>query len=429
MMPSYFHSILVVDDDHSILRYLQKRLTAWNYRVATATSGRQGMAHVQSEMPDIVITDLYMPDGDGLAFLDHLHAFAPELPVIVMSGQGKLDDAIQALRLGAWDYLRKPIESSSLLRLAIERALEKARIIAENRMYRDHLEELIAQKNAALKDSEKRYRTVADFAYDWEYWIDPEGRIEYMSPSCERVTGYTAREFIEDPALLSKILHEDSKDIFRQHLDTSDRLQGICQLDFRVIRRDGQTVWIGHRCQEVRDPDGRHLGRRCSNRDMSYQKEIEINLFQQQQELLNKTANLEKVNEALKALLDHREIEKQSIEQAMVSNLKRFVLPYLDGLEHQQTAKEIGTYVNIIRTNMEQLISPVSKNLSGAYLDLTPTEIKVADFVRQGKSTKSIAGILNISPSTVEKHRNKIRKKLKILNKKINLETFLNSLA
>ncbi len=135
------------------------------------------------------------------------------------------------------------------------------------------------------------------------------------------------------------------------------------------------------------------------------------------------------VNQALKAIIDQREMEKRSIEQTMVLNLKRYVFPYLDALDRLKIGNDVKSYVSIIRTNIEQLISPVSKRLSGAYLDLTPTEIKVADLIRQNKRTKFIAESLNTSPSTVEKHRNKIRKKLNILNKKVNLTTYLNSLA
>jgi DNA-binding CsgD family transcriptional regulator len=113
----------------------------------------------------------------------------------------------------------------------------------------------------------------------------------------------------------------------------------------------------------------------------------------------------------------------------MVANLKRYVFPYLDELDRPGNGKDAKALVEVIRTNIEQLIAPVSKRLSGAYLDLTPTEIKVADLIRQNKRTKFIAERLNTSPSTVEKHRNKIRKKLNILHKKVNLTTYLNSLS
>ncbi|MBI9086712.1 MAG: helix-turn-helix transcriptional regulator [Desulfobacterales bacterium] len=113
----------------------------------------------------------------------------------------------------------------------------------------------------------------------------------------------------------------------------------------------------------------------------------------------------------------------------MVNNLKRFVFPYLNSLEELKIGKEATVYLEIIQANIEQLISPVSKSLSGAYLDFTPMEVRVADLIRQGQATKSIAAVLNTSTSTVAIHRNNIRRKLGILNQKVNLRTFLNSLV
>ena len=203
----------------------------------------------------------------------------------------------------------------------------------------------------------------------------------------------------------------------------------IRQLEFRIVRRDGGQRWIGHTCLPVYDDQGSYLGRRGSNQDITYRKQIENDLNSRKQALIEKTISQQKANEALKSLLEQREIEKAAIEQTMVTNLKRFVFPYLDDLERLGCGQDAKAYVNLIRTNIEQLISPVSKKLSGAYLELTPMEIKVADLIRQGKSTKTIAAILKTSSSTVEKHRNKIRKKLHLLKSKVNLHTYLNSLA
>jgi DNA-binding NarL/FixJ family response regulator len=158
-------------------------------------------------------------------------------------------------------------------------------------------------------------------------------------------------------------------------------------------------------------------------------KRIENELRNQEKELIEKSMSQDKTNEALKTILDQREIEKKAVEQNIVANFKRYISPYLDDLEQQKIDKNAFTYLNIIRSNIEQLLLPLSKSLGSAYLELTPTEIKVADFIRQGKSTKSIAAILNVSTSTVEKHRNKIRKKFNILKKNVNLYTYLNSLS
>ncbi len=427
---------MVVDDEAEIRNFLKIRLVGWGYHMVTAASGQAGIAAIQENAPDMVLTDLYMSDGDGFDLLAYVEKTLPDLPVIVLSGQGQLGDVIRALRLGAWDYINKPIEQAAILRLAIEKALEKARLIQENREHHDHLEELVARKSAQLQASENRYRTVADFTHDWEYWLGTQGTLHYISPSCERVTGYSAREFAEKPELLQEILHADDLEAFAAHLVPDALTDGVCSLDFRIIRKDGHERWIGHRCQEVRGGNGEYLGRRCSNRDITYQKDIESNLVRKHHELLNKTIhlekaknNLEKANTALKSLLDQRETEKRSIEQTMVANLKRFVFPYLKELGGLKIGDEARTYTQIIRANIEQLISPVSKTLSGAYLELTPTEVKVADLIRQGESTKSIAAFMNTSTSTVAIHRNNIRRKLNLLNKKVNLHTYLNSLA
>lgn len=187
-----------------------------------------------------------------------------------------------------------------------------------------------------------------------------------------------------------------------------------------ALARHGDFIELQKTCEEIKF---KNLALE------SDQKKIKTDLRKQSQELVERTISQDKTNEALKAILDQREIEKKAIEQNMVINLKRFVFPYLDHLEQQSINKNANTYLNIIRANIEQLIPPVSNSLSNAYLKLTPTEIKVADLIRQDKPTKSIAAILNVSTSTVEKHRNKIRRKFNILKKKVNLHTYLNSLS
>ncbi len=127
----------------------------------------------------------------------------------------------------------------------------------------------------ALRKSEERYRIVADFAHHWEYWIRPDGRFEYVSPSCERLTGYAADEFVEHPGLLTEIVHEDDRETFLDHIQFHPERKDIPELkDFRIRTRDGRVKWIQHRCRSVFD-DGVYLGIRASNRDITERKEIE----------------------------------------------------------------------------------------------------------------------------------------------------------
>ena len=128
---------------------------------------------------------------------------------------------------------------------------------------------------AALQESEEKFRTVADFTYDWEYWINEKGGINYISPSCERITGYSVREFEEYLALMLDIIHPDDRKQFSRHLEEELETQEVCHLNFRVITRTGVERWISHYCQPVFGQDKKFLGRRASNRDISEQKKAE----------------------------------------------------------------------------------------------------------------------------------------------------------
>ncbi|NEQ37299.1 MAG: PAS domain S-box protein [Okeania sp. SIO3I5] len=130
----------------------------------------------------------------------------------------------------------------------------------------------------ALKKSEERFRTVADFTYDWEYWINSEHKFIYVSPSCERITGYTKEEFLENSNLLKSIVHPKDWHIVKQYFEEIFEKNNTYSMDFRIITQRGETKWIGHCCQSVYSQDGRWLGRRVSNRDISDYKQMEISL-------------------------------------------------------------------------------------------------------------------------------------------------------
>jgi two-component system, cell cycle sensor histidine kinase and response regulator CckA len=130
------------------------------------------------------------------------------------------------------------------------------------------------QTKEALRQSEERYRTVADFTYDWEYWIDLDGKFVYVSPSCERVTGYTAQDFFDDPGLFEKIVQPDDLALVTAHWQEarkSEPTRTYC-FDFRIVHRSGEVRWINHACQPVHGVDARPLGRRACNRDITDRK-------------------------------------------------------------------------------------------------------------------------------------------------------------
>ncbi len=139
--------------------------------------------------------------------------------------------------------------------------------------------QLEGAKNALLA-SEERFRTVSDFTYDWEYWIGPEGNYLYVSPSCERITGYRPDEFQKDPGLLKRITHPDDRTEIENHIVKESEPEKVRSIDFRIVTRNGAERWISHFCQPVSSPEGSYLGRRVSNRDITQRKRAEEALQQ-----------------------------------------------------------------------------------------------------------------------------------------------------
>ncbi|MBF0118679.1 MAG: response regulator [Desulfobacterales bacterium] len=125
------------------------------------------------------------------------------------------------------------------------------------------------------KKTEESYLTIANFTYDWELWIDPLGNFKYISPSCERISGYKAKEFMDDSSLLSKIVHPEDLHIWENHYTKELHLNDILKLEFRIISKDKHEHWISHICQPVYDDFGIFLGRRGTNRDITQQKNDE----------------------------------------------------------------------------------------------------------------------------------------------------------
>jgi len=123
--------------------------------------------------------------------------------------------------------------------------------------------------NAALQASEAKYRIVADNTYDWEYWLSPEGQFIYISPSCERITGYRPSEFQADPGLLLRIIHPEDQPRWDAHHAQLASPASLGEMEFRILDRGGGERWVGHCCQPVFDADGKFLGRRGSNRDIT----------------------------------------------------------------------------------------------------------------------------------------------------------------
>ncbi|MDA8165342.1 MAG: PAS domain S-box protein [Desulfobacteraceae bacterium] len=153
----------------------------------------------------------------------------------------------------------------------------RGELIGAAHMARDVSER--ARMEEALRRSEERYRLVAELTHDWEYWLDPQGNYLYVSPSCEKVTGYPPTRFQEDPGFMVSVIHPEDRTTYTDHQHESlTEGTGPLMVEFRVVDRGGAEHWIEHVCQPVYGSDGRFLGRRGSNRDITDRKRTEEEL-------------------------------------------------------------------------------------------------------------------------------------------------------
>ena len=141
----------------------------------------------------------------------------------------------------------------------------------------------IQQATQALMESEQRFHTLADYAYDWELWEDPGGAIRYCSPSCERITGYAPDAFTADPRLLERLMHPEDRGNWQAHRARVQAANGPeaaalmngDELEYRLLRADGEVRWLGHLCRPIHDAAGHFRGHRSTNRDITLRKQAQ----------------------------------------------------------------------------------------------------------------------------------------------------------
>jgi two-component system, chemotaxis family, sensor kinase CheA len=158
--------ILLIDDDQHFREYLRRVLLKSGHAVEEAAGGVEGLETCAVYRPDLVLVDLEMPDMTGLELVERFVADTPEMPVIVISGTGDMNDVIQAHRLGAWDYISKPVDVNVLL-WAIERASERAKLILENRNNQEELEQKIKDRTRQLiKANQAKSRFLSNMSHE-----------------------------------------------------------------------------------------------------------------------------------------------------------------------------------------------------------------------------------------------------------------------
>ncbi len=279
------------------------------------------------------------------------------------------------------------------------------------------------QAEEALKDSEERYRNLVKLSPD-AIAVIQDACFKLINTEFTKIFGYTQSDIDKGLGALEIVRDQDQKMIGER---MKKRLAGKNvspkELSMDTVAKDGRIIPCETSSARIQY-DGRPAVL-VIIRDITARNQAELALKEREAELETKANDLQEVNAALKVLLKHREEDKAEIEERVLSNIRELVIPYVEKLKNGAMDSKQKSYVNIVESNLNDIISPFSRRLSITHLKLTPAEIQISNLVKQGKTTKEIADLLNLSDRTIETHRKNIRRKIGIKNKNENLRTHL----
>nr|NJM00878.1 response regulator [Desulfobacula sp.] len=190
------YKILTIDDESYIRQSVRTYLEDYEFTVFEAENGKKGIEVFDREHPDLVLLDLRMPEMDGLKVLEILRDKAPDVPLVVASGTGNITSVVEALHLGAWDYILKPIEDLSVLYHSIQKCLKQSRLKKENQQYQERLEELVIERTKELRKGEERYKAIFEYTGTAAIIIERDDTISMVNSKFAELAGMAGRDIV-----------------------------------------------------------------------------------------------------------------------------------------------------------------------------------------------------------------------------------------
>jgi len=297
--------------------------------------------------------------------------------------------------------------------------------------------------------SEKRHKDILENANDLIHSLAPDGKFLYTNKLWRETLGYSSQEAknmqifdLIDPSCQAKC-----ESIFKC-LMAGDKVEPTETI---FIKKDGQKIFVEGRCTP-RIEEGNAVELVGIFRDITTRKTFEIEKqkliseLEEIQETLRKahdeleqrvadrtaqlgrrTEKLMETNVALKILLEKREEDKKELEEKVIFNVEKLISPYIEKLKIRCNETSQITLLKIIQSNLDEITSSFAHNHKDHFSKLTPAQIQIADLIKQGQTTKEIALLLNLSPSTIAFQRQEIRRRLSLTSKKINLQAALTA--
>ena len=283
-------------------------------------------------------------------------------------------------------------------------------------------------RNGALSVSEARYKTMVETMGDGLSEIDEHQITTYANDTLCRMWKRSREEIIGVP--VTRFVDEQNRAVLMAQLEKRRRGESDA---YEIVWncKDGSRLHTLMTPTPYFDVHGRFKGSFAVVTDISRHKKekdlLEMRVQQRTRELQTKTRHLEEVNTALRVLLKKREQDRRRMEEQMTANIRELIFPYIERMRTTRMDERQTACLDIMAATLDDIVSPFLHHLSLEFLHLTPSEIQVANLIRHGKTTKEIAAILSLSHQTIEFYRKRIRKKLGITRKSVNLQTFLTA--
>ena len=302
---------------------------------------------------------------------------------------------------------------------------ERKKMEEELMLHRDHLGKLVAERTEEMnqeiirrREKEEQYLALVESIVEWVWETDENFIHTYVSPRITELLGYAQEEFLGKtpydfiprnavPALKKFVSHR----------------KPFTLLQAPMLHKNGRTILVEASGKPYYDKDGIFKGYRGSCHDITEQKRTMDMLQENEKQLMAYAETLKETNAALRVLLKQRENDKREMEDVFVGNIKGMILPYVEKMKKEKMDFRHKAYLDIISTNLNELMAPFLNKIR--QLNFTPKELEVASLIRDGKTTKEIAEIMGVATSAIDSHRNNIRTKLGLINKNINLRSYL----
>ncbi len=411
--------ILIIDDEKTIQTAMQKALKGEGYTLCVADNGKEGVKVLKKEQPTLVFLDLRMPEMDGIEFLKKIK-LTHDAPytVAVITGHGDDKDIEQCYKLGVTNFLRKPLSMTEVCCLA-KRCIEAKQIEIELAAHRNNLQSLVDNQVGTIKKQLQFQQTIIDAIPTPIYFKDTDLKLiganasfcQWFGLKKNKVTGQTfdkilseaaaKKDRVKDEQLIKKGITQE----YQGKLDNLDGLRNDVVFNKAIFKNENDEI----------------AGIIGAMFDVTERE-------QAQRKLTEKSQALKHANMSLRILIKQLSDAQSEDRLNNMPNLKELVMPSSEQLEVMLDSPTERGYLENIMLNLNRVTSNFSKQLAAMNLGLSPKEIQVADLIRIGLSNKESSLQMNVTKSTIEFHRDNLRKKLGLKHEKKNLRAYILAL-